>query len=73
LHPYLLASTSTEKRRQIGLLVLSEEQEELERLQQEEYDKARKLQSPVIKTRRAMEAARKEQRKQIKALNSTES
>jgi hypothetical protein len=55
-----LASTSTEKRRQIGLLVLSEEQEELERLQQEEYDNARKLQSPVIKTRRAMEAARKE-------------
>ena len=30
LHPQLLASTSNEKKRQIGLLVLTEEQELLE-------------------------------------------
>jgi hypothetical protein len=52
LHPYLLATASKEKKRQIGLLVLTEEEEMLERLQKEEQDK---LQSTVrVTTRRSM-------------------
>jgi len=50
LHPYLLASTSIEKRKQIGLLILDEDQEILEEIQKQEKELEQEW---VIKTRHA--------------------
>eukprot|EP00347_Sterkiella_histriomuscorum_P014209 403361753 len=67
-HPYLLTSTSAQKRRKMGLL-MSEEQEMLEKLEREDQEKSQVMaEQSRIKTRRAMEEAKKKQKKQIKVL-----
>lgn len=50
LHPFLLASTSAEKKRHLGLLCLTEEQELIARLQREEDERAGN--QNIIRTRR---------------------
>lgn len=69
-HPYLLVSASVEKKIQMGLIVLSEEQLEIERIQKEEDEQRVQASSGLIKTRRAMQEAMSKSRKQMKAIES---
>ena len=62
-HPYLLAASSPEKRRQIGLLV-SAEQAALDQLEREQQA----VPQNCVRTRKAMQDATKKARRQLKAL-----
>ena len=58
LHPYLLAATTNEKKRQIGLMIINEEQEELERINKEVQSIDNASSDRVIRTRNSMQVAR---------------